>query len=158
MSGMMPDRSGEEEGGLRCLHPQPVPLKGYGNGAFRFLEMRHAGGLCILPSGIYAWPRQHFDEVKEEDFTPAFELIARMNARTDPLAFGRPSPQESDAHVDFVLFGLGEQHRAPPEWLVRACARLRIGLEVMTTGAAVRTYNVCREEERLPATFLLPVP
>ncbi len=159
MKGMSIDPSEDKDRRLRCLHPEPVPLKGYGNGAFRFLEVRHEGGLCILPSGIFAWPCRHFSDVVLEDFAPAFQVIERMNAPFASSAFSAVTPQGEVGmvHVDFLLFGAGEKHRPPPEWLLQACARLRIGLEVMTTGAAVRTYNVCREEERLPATFLLPV-
>ncbi len=118
------------------LWPSPVPLKGYGDGAFRFEEERVKGAICILPAGIFAWRPQSLEEVREEDF--AAGLAAR-------------------AEVDFLLFGMGPVHLPPPAFLLRACALAGIGLECMTTGAAVRTYNVCRDEERLPATFLLPV-
>lgn len=120
----------------RRLWPQPVPLKSYGDGAFRFAETRHAGALCILPDGVHAWRPSDIAEVTEADFQP---LLAHRQA------------------VDFILFGCGEQHMPPPPWLARLAALAGLGLEVMTTGAAVRTYNLCRDEMRLPATFLLPV-
>ena len=118
------------------LWPEPVPLKGYGEGAFRFGERRHAGAISILPGGIRPWRPQRPEEVTPEDFAPALETAGE---------------------VAFLLYGMGERHLPPPRWLVIACARAGLGLECMTTGAAVRTYNVCRDEERLPATFLLPV-
>ena len=119
------------------LFPEPLPLKGYGDGAFRFGDdIRHVGGLLILPHGIHAWRPGTFDEVGEEDFASALAVVPE---------------------VDFVLFGMGAEHRPPPHFLLRACAIAGIGLECMTTGAAVRTYNVCRDEMRLPATALLPV-
>ncbi len=122
---------------MRQLWPEPVALKGYGNGAFRFEEERVEGAICILPGGIFAWRPQRLEEVAEDDF-----------------AAGLAAARE----VDFLLFGMGPVHLPPPSFLVRACALAGMGLECMTTGAAVRTYNVCRDEERLPATFLLPVP
>ena len=118
------------------LWPEPLPLKGYGAGGFRFAEERHEGAICILPTGIFAWRPQAPGDVREEDFRPAL-------------------PHRHD--VDFLLYGCGEVHLPPPEWLLRLAALAGLGLEVMTTGAAVRTYNLCRDERRLPATFLLPV-
>jgi uncharacterized protein len=113
-----------------------VPLRGYGGGGFRFEEQRVTGAICILPEGIFAWRPQSLKDITEEDF--AAGLAAR-------------------AETDFLLFGMGARHLPPPSFLVRACALAGMGLECMTTAAAVRTYNVCRDEERLPATFLLPV-
>ncbi len=118
------------------LWPEPLPLKGYGAGGFRFAEHRHEGAIRILPTGIFAWRPQAPREVREEDFRPAL-------------------PHRHD--VDFLLYGCGEAHLPPPDWLLRLAALAGLGLEVMTTGAAVRTYNLCRDELRLPATFLLPV-
>ncbi len=118
------------------LYPEPLPLTGYGDGAFRFAEQREAGSLCILPSGIYRWRPALPEEVEETDFDL---LIAHR------------------AEVDFILFGCGERQIAPPQWLSRLAALAGLGLEVMPTGPAVRTYNLCRDELRLPATFLLPV-
>ena len=121
---------------MRRLWPQPVALTGYGDGAFRFgPDMRHEGGLCILPDGIYDWPRTRLEELTVEDF-----------------AAGLAAPEAA-----FILFGAGERHIAPPDWLMRAAIAAGMGLEVMTTAAALRTYNVCFDERRPPATFLLPV-
>ena len=121
---------------MQRLWPEPVPLKGYGNGAFRFEEERVEGAICILPGGIFRWRPQRLEDVTEADFAAGLAAVRE---------------------VDFLLFGMGSVHLPPPAFLVRACALAGIGLECMTTGAAVRTYNVCRDEERLPATFLLPV-
>ncbi len=123
---------------LEQLLNEPVPLKGYGGGAFRFADQRHAGGLCILPGGLHHWRPATWEEVREEDFAPLAQAEVRQG-------------------VDFVLFGCGAAHLPPPPWLLRMAALAGLGLEVMTTGAAVRTYNLCRDELRLPATFLLPV-
>ena len=119
------------------LWPEPLPLKSYGDHGFRFADVRHEGGLCILPDGIHRWRPRTPEEVAAEDFA---------------------SVSTHRAEVDFLLYGCGERHLPPPDWLVRLAALSGLGLEVMTTNAAVRTYNLCRDELRLPATFLLPVP
>ena len=118
------------------LWPEPAPLKGYGDGAFRFGDVRHEGGIFIMPTGIFPWRPKTFDEVKAEDFAPA-------------LGCG--------CDIAFILFGMGGEHRPPPHWLMQATVLAGLSLECMTTGAAVRTYNVCVDEARIPATFLLPV-
>jgi len=118
------------------LWPEPVPIRGYGDGAFRFADVRHEGGIFIMPTGIFSWRPGTFEEVTAEDFAPA-------------LGCG--------CDIAFMLFGAGETHRTAPHWLMQAAVLAGISLECMTTGAAVRTYNVCMDEARIPATFLLPV-
>ncbi len=122
---------------MDALWPEPVPLKGYGDGAFRFAEQRHEGAIFITPAGIFPWRPQAFEDVCVEDFAPGLGCGCDMA---------------------FVLFGMGAEHRPPPHWLMEACVMSGLALECMTTGAAVRTYNVCMDEARIPATFLLPVP
>ncbi len=121
---------------MEPLWPQPAPINSYGDGGFRFAELRHAGGIFVMPSGIFPWKPRAFDEVTVDDFAPA-------------LGCG--------CDIPFILFGMGEEHRPPPHWLLQATVLAGLGLECMTTAAAVRTYNVCMDEARVPATFLLPV-
>ena len=119
------------------LWSEPLPLRSYGDHGFRFADVRHEGGLCILPDGIHRWQPRTPEEVTAKDF-------ASVSAHR--------------AEVDFLLYGCGARQLPPPDWLIRLAALAGLGLEVMTTNAAVRTYNLCRDELRLPATFLLPVP
>ncbi len=119
------------------LWPEAVPLRGYGDGAFRFGEARHEGPLFIMPNGIFSWRPATFDDVRAEDFAPA-------------LGCG--------CDIAFILFGMGETHLPTPHWLMERAVLAGLPVECMTTGAAVRTFNVCLAEGRIPATFLLPVP
>ncbi|MGB5132420.1 MAG: Mth938-like domain-containing protein, partial [Steroidobacteraceae bacterium] len=49
---------------------------------------------------------------------------------------------------DVVILGTGPKQRMPPPELFAAFAARRIGLEVMDTGAACRTYNLLLSEFR----------
>jgi uncharacterized protein len=50
--------------------------------------------------------------------------------------------------AEIVILGTGSIARFPPPALAQALYRCRIGLEVMDTGAACRTYNVLVTEGR----------
>jgi uncharacterized protein len=61
----------------------------------------------------------------------------------------------SDLGVDIVLLGTGVKQRFPQPRLTAELARLRIGVEVMDSKAACRTYNILVAEERRVALALL---
>ncbi len=123
--------------GMREAHyPDRAPIDAYGNGGFRFAEMSHRGSILCLPSGIYAWAPRTPDDLDRA----AFE---RVKAEADT--------------VGFLLIGAGTLPlplAEPVAWDLRA-AGLRF--DVMTTGAAVRTFNVMISEERPVAAALLAV-
>ena len=116
--------------------PQQAPIDAYGNGGFRFAGMSHRGSLLCLPSGIWAWPVATADEIAESNLVPLFA--------------------EADAIELFVL-GSGADLRPLPEALRWRLRDYRIGLEVMPTGAAVRTYNILVGENRRVAAGLIAV-
>ncbi len=116
--------------------PQRVPIDAYGNGGFRFGDMSHRGSILIVPSGIYAWPVTRLEEADEPSF-------ARVFAERDRL--------------DFILFGVGPVMRAVPTALRLAFRARGIGLDVMDTGAAARTYNVLLGEARRVGAALIAV-
>jgi len=116
--------------------PQRAPIDAYGNGGFRFADMSHRGSLLCLPSGIWAWPVTAPAEIDEAALAP---LLAEA------------------AEVEFLLLGTGERIWPLPEplrWLLRDH---RLGVEVMTTGAAVRTWNILLAENRRAAAGLIAV-
>ena len=57
---------------------------------------------------------------------------------------------------EVLLLGTGERQRWPTPRLVAALAKRGIGLEVMDTLAAARTYNVLVGEERRVVAVLYP--
>jgi len=83
---------------------------------------------------IDAWPATPFDELDERVFAPLLEL----------------SPE-------LVIVGTGAKSEFPPRDLMFAFARKGIGLEVMDTAAAARTFNVLASEGRRVAAVLYPL-
>jgi uncharacterized protein len=116
--------------------PERTPIDAYGGGGFRFAEMSHRGSLLILPDGVYGWPPAAFDELTPESF-------ARILGQSK--------------EIDFLLLGTGAQRLTPPPEISHAFLAAGIGLEIMDTGAACRTFNVLLQESRAVAAALLVV-
>ena len=123
--------------GMEEAHfPERAPIDAYGNGGFRFAGMSHRGSILCVPSGIYAW-------------------AARTPEDLDEAAFAR-AMAEAQA-IDVLLVGVGRtplRLSEPLGWALRG-AGLRF--DAMSTGAAVRTYNVMISERRAVAAALLAV-
>ena len=119
-----------------AFYPEAIELESYGNGGFRFGEMSHKGSLLILQSGIYAWDYQSFEDVDLK----AFDLLFREAGDTE-----------------FLLFGTGVEQRFPTSQMKDAFYKAGLGIEVMDTGAAARTYNVLINEGRKVAAALIAV-
>ena len=58
---------------------------------------------------------------------------------------------------EILLLGTGRRQHFPPAALMAALARRGIGLEVMDTAAACRTYNVLMSEDRRVAAALMMI-
>jgi uncharacterized protein len=113
-----------------------VPIEAYGKGGFRFAGMLHSGSLLILPSGIYAWRPRDLQEVTKDDLSAVFA--------------------ETTA-ISFLVLGTGRAMTLAPEPIRQLFADAALPLELMDTGAAVRTYNVLVAENRPPAAALIAV-
>ena len=120
---------------IRDAHfPGRAPIDAYGRGGFRFAEMSHVGSILCVPSGIYGWPPATPEEVGPSTLSRIIE--------------------ERDA-IDVVLIGMGMLPQPLPEASAVALRDAGVRFDTMTTGAAVRTYNVMvAEERRVAATFL----
>ena len=122
---------------IREAHfPGQVPLDAYGNGGFRFAEMSHRGSLMCLPSGIYGWNVASF-----ADFT-------KVN-------FKRVLDEAED--VEILLLGTGTDLLPIADNLRKTFRDKQISADSMSTGAAVRTYNVLVAEGRAVAGAFLAV-
>ena len=116
--------------------PGRHPLDAYGNGGFRFADMSHRGSILALPSGIYAWSVTSSAEITIGSLAPALA--------------------EGDA-LDFLLIGTGRDVAAVSDTVRLGLREARIGLDVMQTGAAARTYNVLVGENRRVGAALIAV-
>lgn len=117
-------------------YPGRAPIDAYGNGGFRFAGMSHRGSLLFLPSGIYEWRVRSFEDI-------AVASLGRLLADA--------------AEIELLLLGCGDEVRSPPAEVRAALDDCGIAIELMTTGAAARTYNVLLAEERAVAAALVAV-
>lgn len=122
---------------IRNAHfPGRAPIEAYGEGGFRFADMSHRGSILCVPSGIYGF------------------------AGLDPKQLDRQALErvfEEAAEIEVLLVGTGAD-LVPLTADLRAAAReAGIMADPMSTGAAVRTYNVLLSEGRAVAAVLLAV-
>ena len=116
--------------------PGRAPIEAYGNGGFRFADMSHRGSILALPSGIEAWPVIAAGEIDAASMAP---LIAEAGA------------------IDVLLVGTGDTMVPLSAETVSALEAVSLYPDPMSTGAAVRTYNVLLSEERQVAAALVAV-
>lgn len=116
--------------------PEQVPVDAYGNGGFRFGGMSHRGSILILPSGVHGW-----------------SAVAPADITAGSLA----QVFDEAADFDMLLVGTGRD-LVPMTGSVAGVLRERgIKHEAMSTGAAVRLFNVMLGERRRFAAALLAV-
>ncbi|MGX9576316.1 Mth938-like domain-containing protein [Mesorhizobium sp. f-mel] len=122
---------------IREAHfPGRAPIEAYGNGGFRFADMSHRGSLLCLPSGIYGWEPADPLALTAADFAKLLD--------------------EADK-IEILLVGAGKDLRPLPAALRAALKAVGIAADPMSTGAAVRTYNVLLAENRAVAAALIAV-
>ena len=122
---------------MRPAHfPGRAPIDAYGNNGFRFADMSHRGSILCLPSGIHGWEPVDPDRLAFSDFGM---LLAEAQ------------------DFDVLLIGMGREIRPVPKALREAFKDRRIIADPMSTGAAVRTFNVLLAEDRRVAAALIAV-
>ena len=119
-------------------YPGRAPFDAYGNGGFRFASMSHRGPLIGLPSGVWAWDVMEPAVVTVADFKRVFE-------------------EPRGGEFQFLLLGTGLTQVFPSLAVRNAFMEAGIGLDIMTTGAACRTYNVLLAEGRPVGVALFAV-
>ena len=122
---------------IRAAHyPGRAPMEAYGNGGFRFADMSHRGSILCLPSGIYGWEPGDPNALSLDD-------LARV--------------LEEAEGIEILLLGMGADLRPISRDLRAPLKEAGIVADPMSTGAAVRTYNVLLAEERAVAAALIAV-
>ncbi len=120
--------------------PGRASIEAYGNGGFRFAGMSHRGSILCLPSAIVAW----------EAPVPFDDAAALTPAHLAPIFAERVG-------IEFLIIGTGRQQIFPTRAVRQAFREAGIGLDVMDTGAACRTYNVLLAEGRPLGAALVAV-
>lgn len=117
--------------------PRSAPIEAYGKGGFAFADMSHRGSLLCLPDAIWAWP-----------VTRAADIDRASLQRVFAAAQG----------IDTLIVGTGNEVWLPPAELREALRAVKVVLDPMQTGPAIRTYNIMIGERRRVAAALIAVP
>ena len=116
---------------------QPPSIDAYGAGGFRVSGERREGSLLILLDEATSWRPRALAQIAPTDFDAVIAL----------------GPRE----VEFVLLGVGLKAAPAPPAVRQALQAAGIGLEVMDTATACRTYNVLAAEGRRLACALIAI-
>jgi uncharacterized protein len=100
--------------------------------AIRVNDTEYSESILLTPDGeLIIWSDKPIADLTDVDFEPVF-----------------------DSQPEIVLLGTGASNVFPPRELTFAFARKGVGLEVMDTPAAARTFNVLANEGRRVAVIL----
>jgi len=105
---------------------------GYGAGYVTINQIRYEQSLIVLPDRIIDWESRTLEQLKPEHFAFLLSLQPEM-----------------------VLLGTGPMLRFPHPSLTKMLTAAGIGVEVMDTQAACRTYNILMAEGRRVAAALV---
>lgn len=108
-------------------------VTGYGTGYVTVNRVRYERSLVVLP-----------DRLLDTWNVPGFDAL-------DEAAIAALAPLD----VEIVLLGTGARLRFPHPRLLQPLYAAGIGVEVMDTNAACRTYNILVAEDRKVAAALL---
>jgi uncharacterized protein len=112
-------------------------ITGYGSGQFKIAGQVYTGSVLVFPDKVTPW-----------------QIMANAAITLESLS---PILNAAKGSVELLLIGCSKAQMALPPRIRDAVKQAGIGLEVMDTGAAVRTYNICLGEGRRVAAALLAV-
>lgn len=96
-------------------------------------DERIARSLVVTPDALHLdWPPLSWEELTGDHILPLLDLKAEI-----------------------LLLGSGPVQQTPSSSLLEVFAQMNIGIEVMTTAAACRTYNILVTEGREVAAALI---
>ena len=114
--------------------PRGAPITAYGPEGFEIGGVAHRGGVLLLPGRVLEW--RPVDPPGPEHFEAAIAAAASF---------------------DLLILGTGAVLAPPPAATRAALEAAGIGLEIMATPAACRTFNVLLAENRAIAAALAPI-
>ena len=100
-------------------------IQAYRQGEIIINERKINRSAVVTTDVIVEWPPQHFDDITAEHL--------------DQLA---------DYQPEIVILGTGVRQQFPPAYFMAGLQTRGIGVEVMNTDAACRTFNVLLSEGR----------
>ena len=127
-SSVVDMRDFQGDGQLTLIH-------GYGGGGFRIAKQPYQGDQILLPRARYDWKAPAWDKISLDDLSPIF---------IDPLP-------------PLLIMGLGAAPQGLLPELQVALSTKGVSMEIMSTPAACRTWNVLLSEGRHAALAMLAI-
>jgi uncharacterized protein len=101
-------------------------VTGYFPGGIEINATPYHHSICMMPEGpVQAWSLAQMADLQAEHLAPMLDLAPEL-----------------------VVLGTGSKQQFAPARLVALLTSKRIGLEIMNTAAACRTYNILMAEGR----------
>ena len=119
-----------------ALSADKLLVRSYGHGGFDINGQRFEGSLFLLLNAVQRWTCDASKGINYQSLNPITEA--------------------SDA-IDILLIGAGERTVLLDKKLRSDLASVGLQTDVMTTGAACRTYNVLAHEDRRVAAALISI-
>ena len=113
------------------------PIDGYAPGGFRVRGVFHEGSMLLGPDTLSAWP---VTSIQDMDSDAAVAPLLAMAGR-----------------ADVVLIGAGEDIAPVPPARRAEMEAAGLGVEIMSSSSACRTYNVLLSEGRRVAAALIAI-
>jgi len=111
-------------------------ITGYGNGQFKVSGQVYTTPILVFPDRTVLWDIKPNAAISLENLNVVLE---------------------EEGEIDLLLIGCTKSQMAIPPKIRTALKEAGIALEIMDTGAAVRTYNVVLAEGRRVAAALIAV-
>ena len=111
-------------------------IEGYGGGGFEVAGACHDGSILILPDRVLPWAVTAATEIDQAALRPLLDATAKL---------------------ELLLIGSGAQGVALPAELRQVLRDRGLGLDVMATPAACRTFNILMMEHRAAAAALIAI-
>src|SRR5262245_42375212 len=121
-----------------ALHfPRSAPIEAYGKGGLAIADMSPRVSLPCLPDSIWAWEVTRPEQIDRYSLQKVFDAANGIGT---------------------LIVGTGNDVWVPPRGLREELRAVRIVLDAMQTGPAIRTYNIMLGERRRVAAALIAVP
>ena len=111
-------------------------ITGYGAGQFKVSGTSYSGSIIVFPDRVIVWSMTENNTISLAHIVPVLE---------------------AEGTLDILLIGCHARQKAMPAQIKNTLREAGISLEIMDTGAAVRTYNVLLAEGRNVAAALVAI-
>lgn len=109
-------------------------IQSHVKGAVRVRNLEYTSSLIVTPEQVVSWPITNISALNSDAFSGLFEL---------------------DYQPELVILGTGESLIFPQPEQTSVLIKRAIGLEVMDTAAACRTYNILADDGRKVVALLI---